>query len=96
MLTLTDGARLAIMSLVEPTDPMGQAGVRIATTKSPQDGQAPDLGLEVAAGPAPGDRVVDDDGARVFLDEAAATLLDQQVLDVQVDQAAEQVNFYLA
>jgi Fe-S cluster assembly iron-binding protein IscA len=59
------------------------------------DGAGPQLGLEVAPGPAPGDQVVDDDGARVFLDQSAAALLGEQTLDVQVDQAAQQVNFYV-
>lgn len=96
MLTLTQGARLAIISLVEPANPIGEAGVRIAATAPPaENGQGPQLGLEVAAGPAPGDKVLDDDGARVFLDESAASLLDAQTLDVEIDQAAQRVNFYV-
>lgn len=95
MLTLTDGARLAILGLTEPIDPKGQAGLRIATTSTSTDGRGPELGLNIATEPTPGDQIVDDAGARVFLDEAAAGLLDQQTLDVQIDVASEQVAFYL-
>jgi Fe-S cluster assembly iron-binding protein IscA len=96
MLTLTQGARLAIISLTEPTTSAGDAGVRIAAA-APIDAneQGPQLGLEVAAGPAPGDQIIDEDGARVFLDESAASLLDDQTLDVEIDEVAQRVNFYV-
>jgi Fe-S cluster assembly iron-binding protein IscA len=37
----------------------------------------------VAAAPAEGDQVVDEDGTRVFLEPAAASLLDDKVLDAE-------------
>ncbi|HEX3706937.1 MAG TPA: iron-sulfur cluster biosynthesis protein [Mycobacteriales bacterium] len=95
MLTLTENARLAIVSLVEPTDPGGHGGVRIAMTPA-SNGDAPQLGLQVAPGPAPGDSVIDDEGARVFLDESAGALLDDQTLDVRIDEAAQEVDFYVS
>lgn len=94
MLTLTDDARLAIRSLVAPTDVPDDAGVRIASTGT-VDGQGPELALTVAPAPEPGDEVVDDEGARVFLDPTAAELLADETLDVQIDRSAEQVNFFL-
>lgn len=95
MLTLTENARLAIAGLVEPTDVDGRAGIRIAMDPS-TNGAAPQLGLHVAAGPAPGDSVIEEDGARVFLDAGASMLLEQQTLDVRIDQAAQQVDFYVS
>jgi iron-sulfur cluster assembly protein len=94
MLTLTPDAQLAIRTLVE-ADPAGQAGIRIAATES-VNGEAPQLGLEVTPTPEAGDAVIDDDGARVFLDETAVTLLDQETLDVAVHQESRQIDFYLA
>ncbi len=95
MLTLTDEARLAIQSLTAPVESAPGAGVRIAAN-APADGQGQELALTVATDPQPGDQVVDDAGARVFLDPTAAQILDEQTLDVQVDTAAQQVNFFLA
>ena len=95
MLTLTDNAQYAIRTLVSPADEPTEAGVRIAST-SGGNGATPELSLEVVHEPEPGDQVVDNNGARVFLDAAAAEMLAQQTLDVQVDEAAQQVNFFVA
>lgn len=94
MLTLTADAETAIRSLVE-ADPAGQAGVRIATTPA-VDGEGRQLGMEITESPQAGDQVIDSEGARVFLDETAASLLDHETLDVQIDPDAKQVNFFLA
>jgi Fe-S cluster assembly iron-binding protein IscA len=95
MLALTNDARLAIAGLVQPIDPTGQGGVRIAIEPS-LDGEGPQLGLAVASEPSPGDSVIDEDGARVFLDTAAAEMLGDRTLDARIDQDAQQVDFYLA
>ncbi|HVV74550.1 MAG TPA: iron-sulfur cluster biosynthesis protein [Mycobacteriales bacterium] len=94
MLTLTPDAKLAIVGLVEPIAVDGHGGVRIAMAPAP-NGEGPQLGLALADGPAPGDSVIDEEGARVFLDEPSAALLDESTLDVRIDQAAQQVDFYL-
>ena len=36
--------------------------------------------------PQPGDQVLEEDGARVFLEETAAVTLDDKVLDAAVDE----------
>lgn len=95
MLTLTPDARLAIMGLVDPIDPDGHGGVRIAVADS-ANGEGPELGLALSNGPAPGDSVIDEDGARVFLDQPASMLLDEAILDVRIDTEAQQVDFFLA
>jgi len=94
MLTLTDNAQYAIRTLVSPADEPTEAGVRIASAPG-TNGAAPELSLEVVTSPAPGDQVVDEQGARVFLDSTAAEMLAEQTLDVQIDAAAQEVNFFV-
>jgi iron-sulfur cluster assembly protein len=81
MLTLTDSAKEMVREIVETGDATEGSGLRIATTED-ADGE-PGLRLEVATAPVEGDQVVDQDGTRVFLEPAAASLLDDKVLDVQ-------------
>lgn len=95
MLTLTDNAQLAIRSLTGAMDESDGAGVRIASTAG-GDGASPELELAVVTEPAPGDAVIDEGGARVYLDAAAALMLDEETLDVQIDQAAQEVNFFVS
>jgi iron-sulfur cluster assembly protein len=94
MLTLTDDARTAIQSLTATPDSSPDAGVRIAAAGS-SDGAAQELALGVAAGPEPGDQVVDDAGARVFLEPAAALSLDDQTLDARIDMEEQKIDFFL-
>lgn len=94
MLTLTDNAQLAIRTLTSPADEPTAAGVRIATAAG-NDGAGPQLALAVVAEPAPGDQILDEGGARVFLDSTAAQMLDQETLDARVDTAAQEVNFFV-
>ena len=95
MLTLTENAQLAIRSLAESIDAPADAGVRIATTDG-NDGAGPQLELAVVPAPAPGDQIVDEGGARVFLDSAASLMLDAETLDAQIDTAAQEVNFFVS
>jgi iron-sulfur cluster assembly protein len=95
MLTLTDNAQYAIRTLIAPAEEPTDAGVRIASAPG-NNGATPQLSLQVVGEPAPGDQVVDEAGARVFLDPAAAEILAEQTLDVQVDAAAQEVNFFVA
>ena len=43
--------------------------------------------MAAAATPEEGDQVVDEKGARVFVDSGVAALLDDKVLDARVDDA---------
>lgn len=96
MLTLTDNAQFAIRSLAGSMDQpeAADAGVRIAAT-SGADGDGPQLALAVVLEPSPGDQVVDQDGARVYLDSAAALMLDEETLDARVNTEAQEVNFFV-
>jgi Fe-S cluster assembly iron-binding protein IscA len=66
------------------------AGLRIATDQS-----AGALQLTVAPAPQEGDQVVDNAGARLFLDTDAALLLDDKALDATMDDQGA-VQFALA
>lgn len=79
MLTLTDNATIEIRNLLEaPAAPDG-SGVRIAA-----DPTSGGLSLSLAAEPLDGDQVLDEEGARVFLEPQVATLLDDKSLDASV------------
>jgi iron-sulfur cluster assembly protein len=79
VLTLTDNAATEIRNLVAHPDVPDEGGVRIASNT---DGA---LTLAIAAGPADGDEVVEDAGARVFLESDAGSMLDDKTLDAGVD-----------
>ncbi len=52
------------------------------------------LDLSLAASPEPGDAVVEEEGAKVFVDRELAPLLDGKVLDATVE--ADQVAFSIS
>jgi iron-sulfur cluster assembly protein len=79
VLNLTENAASEIRNLVANPDVPDDGGVRIASN---QEGA---LTLALAAGPADGDAVVDQSGARVFLEAQAGQLLDDKLLDAGVD-----------
>ena len=87
MLTLTDHAQHAVRTLTQDPQAPESAGLRIA---SGTEG----LELMVVAEPTPGDALIEDGGARVFLEPQAAQLLEEQTLDAQVE--GDKVNFFLA
>lgn len=82
MLILTDGAVAAIRSLTSQPELPEDIGLRITTA---EDG-APSLRLALAEGPVAGDEVVEENGARVFLEPGAAAVLDDKSLDAQPDE----------
>ena len=78
MLALTEQAKEVIKGIVEEVGPEG--GLRI-TASGEGNG---DTALECDLAPAPdeGDKVIEADGAKVFLDPAAAEVLADKTLDV--------------
>lgn len=82
MLTLTDNAADIVKQIAETVPESDQPGLRISEGEPGVDGS---LALAPVQAPEPGDEVVDAGGARVFLDETAAQLLGDKVLDAQVD-----------
>ncbi|MFE9691500.1 HesB/IscA family protein [Micromonospora sp. NPDC005806] len=80
MLTMTDNAVLVIRDLATQQDVGDAGGLRIAA-----DTQAGSLSIELVPQPAQGDQVVDNEGARIFLDADAAELLNDTSVDAVVD-----------
>jgi iron-sulfur cluster assembly protein len=78
VLTLTEKASNAVTTIVGQAVTTPGAGLRIA-----EDPDSSSLGLFVAPSPEPGDEVVEDSGARLFLDDKAAEALDDKVLDAE-------------
>ena len=85
MLTITDNAVSAIRSLTSQPDLPTETGLRIMK----QGEGAPSLQLELTEGPAAGDQVVEEGGARVFLEAAAAGVLKDKTLDAQVNEQGD-------
>lgn len=81
MLTLTENATTAVKHLIDQV-PADTAGLRIAQASSPEQGYA----VTLADGPQEGDAVVEDAGARVYVDPVATAHLDDRVLDAHVDE----------
>ncbi len=80
MLTLTENAAQVIRDLTHQDEVPPGAGVRIATD--------PDVGaltLSLSPEPQEGDQVLDEQGARLFLEANTAPMLDDKSLDVAVD-----------
>jgi iron-sulfur cluster assembly protein len=83
VLTLTDTAAEAIRGIVAAPELPDSAGLRIATAADAE--QAGALEVSVAETPAETDQVVDESGARVFVEAEAIPLLDDKLLDAQIE-----------
>jgi len=97
MLTLTPDATQAIEQILENPELPEGAGVRISATPEPsENGAAPqaiELQMVVAGEPAGDDHVIEDAGARVFVDDTLSGVLDDKQSDAALD--GEQVEFRL-
>jgi Fe-S cluster assembly iron-binding protein IscA len=80
MLSLTENAKEAVREMVAAEQVPAGSGLRIAAEGEGDDAS---LSLEITPAPAEGDAVVDEDGARVFLEANAASLLQDMVLDAE-------------
>ena len=81
VLTLTENASTVVKTITQQTTETDSAGLRISHEANNS--------LQVAPAEAPegGDQVLEEDGARVFLEETAAQTLADKILDAQVDEA---------
>ncbi len=91
MLTLTENASAIVNEITHQPGLAETAGLRITTDDSPE----PAFAISAAQQGEPGDQVVEQGGATVYLDESAAQLLDDKILDAAVDQSGK-VEFALA
>ncbi|HEX2892869.1 MAG TPA: Fe-S cluster assembly protein HesB [Marmoricola sp.] len=85
MLTLTENASTIVNEITSQIGLGETGGLRITTDGSPQ----PNLELTAADQAQPGDQVVEQAGATVYLDASAAMLLDDKILDASVDEAGQ-------
>ncbi|MFI6518714.1 Fe-S cluster assembly protein HesB [Spirillospora sp. NPDC050679] len=81
MLTLTSDAVQVIRTVTTNPELPPETGLRIESGVNGSDA----LRLSVAPAPEAGDRVVEEEGARVYLEPQVADLLDDKTLDAQVD-----------
>ncbi|HET6625786.1 MAG TPA: Fe-S cluster assembly protein HesB [Nocardioidaceae bacterium] len=81
MLTLTENASTVVKSIVDQSGGGDDGGLRISQDAT----DSPALHVMPTETPQPGDQVLEDAGARVFLEETAAETLDDKILDAQVD-----------
>ena len=81
MLTMTPNAS-AIVNEICAQEGLGEgAGLRISSDEAPE----PNLELATTMQAEPGDQVVEQEGASVYLDATAAAVLNDKVLDAVVD-----------
>ncbi len=90
MLTLTDRAAETIRSLISQPGIPADTGLRMSMQGA--DGGSLTLSLE---GPQPGDTVIEDAGAKVFVQEDVAGIVDDGELDAELDEQG-QASFTLA
>jgi iron-sulfur cluster assembly protein len=91
LLALTDSAVEAVKGIVSSSEVPETAGLRLVAER---EGPQANFQLSVVPLPAEDDEVIDEQGARVFLEPEAATLLDDKVLDADVEQ--DRVAFTIA
>ncbi len=77
MLTLTDNASTIVKDIADQIP--DAAGLRITSESADQ----PSFEVDPAAAAEPGDAIVEQDGATIFLDEASSLQLDDKVLDAE-------------
>ena len=89
MLALTDRAVEAVRDIVSSSgEASDTGGLRLTAERA---GTQASFTLRVVSLPGEDDAVIEDHGARVFVEPEAASLLDDKVLDAKVDQ--DQVAF---
>jgi Fe-S cluster assembly iron-binding protein IscA len=87
MLTLSRSAVEVVDGLLHRPEMPDDAGLRIRTGGDSQ------LTIEVASEPAPGDQVIEEGSARVFVDSEVAPMLGDAELDARIE--GDQVAFGL-
>lgn len=81
MLTLTENASTIVKDITTQPGLAETAGLRITTDSNTESA----LAVAAAEAPEPGDQVVEQSGAKIYLDQSAAVMLDDKILDAEVD-----------
>lgn len=93
MLTLTSNAAEAVRTIAEASPELpNESGLRIQAEPT-EEGRF-SLGLTLAAGPEVDDQVIEEAGARVFVEAETAAVLEDKILDATV--AGDRVQFMLS
>lgn len=82
MLTLTDTAATVVKSIVNQDPTVTDGALRIGTGP----GSDREFQIAVVSEAQPGDAVVENAGARVFVAESATAILDDKALDAEVGE----------
>lgn len=90
MLTLTERAAATIRSLTSQPGIPAETGLRMSV----QDSSAGTLALSLE-GKQPGDAVIEDAGAKVFVEQDAADIVGDSELDAELDEQGH-ASFMLA
>jgi iron-sulfur cluster assembly protein len=92
LLALTDSAVQAVKDIVASSNELSETGgLRLVAER---EGVEANLQLSIVPLPAEDDEVIEEQGARVFLEPEAASLLDDKILDASVEQ--NQIAFAIA
>jgi iron-sulfur cluster assembly protein len=84
LLALTDSAVEAVTEIVSSSEePSETGGLRMVAERA---GTQVNFKLSVVPVPAEDDEVIEEQGARIFLEPDAASLLDDKVLDANLEQ----------
>lgn len=90
MLAISHGAAEVIKQIVLSAQVPDEGGVRISA--QPIGDESMRLDLSLAMSPEPGDAIVEQEGANVFVEQTVAPLLDDKTLDAAMVDA-DQVTF---
>lgn len=85
MLSITHHAAETIRSLLDAPELPDSAGVRISTSALSWNGHGPPITIDLAVSAQPGDEVVQEEGAQVFIAPAVADALEDKELDAEVE-----------
>lgn len=88
MLTITSEAAQVIQSIVA-SSPIPEGGVKISA--KPVSEAESRLELSIVEGPTETDSVIEEEGTRIFLEDAVSDYLSDKVLDAQMEEG--QVRF---
>ena len=92
LLALTDSAVQAVKDIVSSSEQISETGgLRLVAERT---GIQANLQVSVVSLPAEDDEVIEEQGARVFLEPEAASLLEDKVLDASVEH--NQIAFTIA
>lgn len=81
MLTLTENASTIVKDLTTQPGLADTAGLRISSEVAEES----TFEVSAAEAPEPGDQTLEQGGATIYLDQGAAVMLDDKVLDAVVD-----------